>query len=148
MNEKLTSIKQEILDGIENQATSRATAFELRKQFLDSKTGKIGQLMKEMKNIPNEEKAEFGKQVNELKNWATEVFEDLDAKMKAKELKERYEKEKIDVTIDAECEPKGNLHPITQMRNQLIDVFAGMGFTIYEGTEIENDYYNFTALNT
>ena len=96
MNEKLTSIKQEILDGIENQATSRATAFELRKQFLDSKTGKIGQLMKEMKNIPNEEKAEFGKQVNELKNWATEVFEDLDAKMKAKELKERYEKEKID----------------------------------------------------
>ena len=148
MNEKLTSLKQEILDSIEKNAVSRATAFELRKKYLDSKTGEIGQLMKEMKNIPNEEKAEYGKQVNELKSWATEVFEDLDAKMKAKELKERYEKEKIDVTIDAECEAKGNLHPITQMRNQLIDVFAGMGFTIYEGTEIENDYYNFTALNT
>ena len=148
MNEKLTSIKQEILDSIEQSAVSRASAFELRKKYLDSKTGEIGQLMKEMKNIPNEEKAEYGKQVNELKSWATEVFENLDAKMKAKELKERYEREKIDVTIDAEAEEKGNLHPITQMRNQLIDVFAGMGFTIYEGTEIENDYYNFTALNT
>ena len=51
MDERLLSIKQEILDGIEKNATSRATAFELRKQFLDSKTGKIGQLMKEMKNI-------------------------------------------------------------------------------------------------
>ena len=84
MNEKLTSIKQEILDNIEKSAVSRATAFELRKKYLDSKTGEIGQLMKEMKNIPNEEKAEYGKQVNELKSWATEVFEDLDAKMKDK----------------------------------------------------------------
>ena len=83
MNEKLTSIKQEILDSIEKSAVSRASAFELRKKYLDSKTGEIGQLMKEMKNIPNEEKAEYGKQVNELKSWATGVFEDLDAKMKA-----------------------------------------------------------------
>ena len=43
---------------------------------------------------------------------------------------------------------KGNLHPITQVRNQLIDIFASMGFEIFEGSEIETDYYNFTALNT
>ncbi len=147
MDERLLSIKQEILEGIEKNATSRATAFELRKQFLDSKTGKIGQLMKEMKNIAPEERANFGKSVNELKDWATNVFEELDSKMKMKELEEKYESEKIDVTIDSEAEETGNLHPITQMRNQLIDIFAGMGFEIYEGTEIENDYYNFTALN-
>ncbi|MCQ2544101.1 MAG: phenylalanine--tRNA ligase subunit alpha [Lachnospiraceae bacterium] len=148
MIERLNSIKQEILDGIENHANSRATAFELRKQFLDSKTGKIGQLMKEMKNIAPEERANFGKSVNELKDWASSVFADLDEKMKAKELELKYKAEKIDVTIDADSEETGNLHPITQMRNQLIDVFAGMGFEIFEGTEIENDYYNFTALNT
>lgn len=147
MDERLLSIKQEILEGIEKNATSRATAFELRKQFLDSKTGKIGQLMKEMKNIAPEDRANFGKSVNELKDWATGIFEDLDKKMKEKELEEKYEAEKIDVTIDSEAEETGNLHPITQMRNQLIDIFAGMGFEIYEGTEIENDYYNFTALN-
>ena len=148
MNDRLASIKQEILEGIEKSATSRATAFELRKQFLDSKTGKIGQLMKEMKSIAPEERAAFGKGVNELKEWAQQCFADLDEKMKARELQRRYEAEKIDVTMPASKIETGNLHPITQMKNQLIDVFAGMGFEVFEGTEIENDYYNFTALNT
>ncbi len=148
MNERLAGIKQEIVDGIKEHASTRAAAFELRKQFLDSKTGKIGQLMKEMKNIAPEERASFGKSVNELKEWALQCFAELDEKMKAKELEIRYEKEKIDVTMPAEEIQNGNLHPITQMRNQIIDVFAGMGFEIFEPKEIENDYYNFTALNT
>ena len=148
MNERLAGIRQEILDGIEERATSRAAAFELRKQFLDSKAGKIGQLMKEMKNIAPEERAAFGKSVNELKEWALQKFADLDEKMKAKELELRYEREKIDVTMPAEETETGNLHPITQVRNQIIDIFAGMGFEVFEPKEIENDYYNFTALNT
>lgn len=148
MNDRLAGIRQEILDGIEKHASSRAEAFELRKQFLDSKTGKIGQLMKEMKSIAPQERASFGKSVNELKEWAQQCFMELDEKMKAMELQRRYESEKIDVTMPAEKVETGNLHPITQMRNQLIDAFAGMGFEIYEGTEIETDYYNFTALNT
>jgi len=148
MNERLAAIKQEILDGIEAKASSRAEAFELRKKFLDNRTGAIGLLMKEMKNIAPEERAGFGKSVNELKDWALAKFNELDEKMKAIELDLRYKAEKIDVTMPAEEVKTGNLHPITQMRNQLIDVFAGMGFEIYEGTEIENDYYNFTALNT
>ena len=148
MLQELAAIKQEILDGIEEKATSRATAFELRKQYLDSKTGKISQLMKQMKTIAPELKAEFGKNVNELKVWALDKFTELDEKMKALELEMRYKSEKIDVTMPAKTTKTGKLHPITQMRNQLIDVFAGMGFEIYEGSEIENDYYNFTALNT
>lgn len=148
MSDRLESIRQEILSGIEERANSRAAAFELRKQFLDSKTGKIGQLMKEMRNIAPEERAGFGKNVNELKEWAQQKFAELDEKMKARELALRYELEKIDVTMPAEEIKTGNLHPITQMRNQLIDVFAGMGFEVFENKEIENDYYNFTALNT
>ena len=148
MNERLAAIRQEIMNGIEERATSRASAFELRKQFMDSKTGKIGQLMKEMKSIAPEERAAFGKSVNELKEWAMQQFAELDEKMKAKELELRYEREKIDVTMPAEEKETGNLHPITQVRNQIIDVFAGMGFEVFEPKEIENDYYNFTALNT
>ena len=148
MSDRFASIKQEILEGMEQRASSRAAAFELRKQFLDSKTGKIGQLMKEMKSIAPEERAGFGKNVNELKEWAQQRFSELDEKMKARELEIRYELEKIDVTMPAEERETGNLHPITQMRNQLIDVFAGMGFEVFENKEIENDYYNFTALNT
>jgi phenylalanyl-tRNA synthetase alpha chain len=75
-------------------------------------------------------------------------FEEADAKMKEKELLQRYENEKIDISMPAEKEVTGNLHPITLIRNQLIDIFASMGFEVFEGAEIETDYYNFTALNT
>ena len=146
--DRFAKIRQDILEGMEQRASSRAAAFELRKQFLDSKTGKIGQMMKEMKSIAPEERAGFGKNVNELKEWAQQKFTELDEKMKARELEMRYEHEKIDVTMPARKIQAGNLHPITQMRNQLIDVFAGMGFEVVETKEIENDYYNFTALNT
>ena len=72
----------------------------------------------------------------------------MEEKAREAELQRRYESEKIDVTIPADKDPRGNLHPITQMKNQMVNIFAGMGFEIYEGSEIENDYYNFTALNT
>ncbi len=147
MNERFSSIRQEILDGVDQLASSRAV-YEFKKQFLDSRTGKIGQLMKEMKNIAPEERASFGKNVNELKEWAQQRFAELDEKLRAKELEYRYKSEKIDVTMPAEERMTGRLHPITQVRNQIIDVFAGMGFEVVDTREIENDYYNFTALNT
>ena len=147
MSESFGEIKQEIMDGIGQLANSKAV-YEFKKQFLDSKAGKIGLLMKEMKNIAPEERANFGKRVNELKEWAQQRFTELDEMMRAKELELRYESEKIDVTEPAEEMKAGNLHPITQMRNEIIDVFSGMGFEVVENKEIENDYYNFTALNT
>lgn len=147
MNERLENIRQEISDGVKSLTNSKEV-YEFKKKYMDSKAGKIGQLMKEMKNIPPEERASFGKGVNELKEWALNKFNEIDSKMKELELKLKYKSEKIDVTMPAKKIETGNLHPITQMKNELIDVFAGMGFEIYEGTEIENDYYNFTALNT
>ena len=147
MNANLEQIKQEIIAGADELHSSKEV-YEFRKKYLDGKTGKIGLLMKEMKNIPNDQKAEYGKGVNELKVWALEFIGGLDEKMKAKELQDRYESERIDISLPAEKTEQGNLHPITLIRNQLIDVFAGMGFEIFEGTEIETDYYNFTALNT
>ena len=83
-----------------------------------------------------------------VKEWALEFISSLDEKMKAKELQNRYEAEKIDISLPAETVAEGNLHPITLVKNQIIDIFAGMGFEIFEGSEIETDYYNFTALNT
>ena len=68
MNANLEAIKQEIIAGAE-ELNSAKEVYEFRKKFLDGKTGKIGLLMREMKNIPNEEKAAYGKGVNELKEW-------------------------------------------------------------------------------
>ena len=147
MNENLERIKQEIIAGAED-LTSAREVYEFKKKFMDNKTGKIGLLMKEMKNIPPEERASYGKGVNELKEWALQFLGELDEKMKAKELQARYEAEKIDISLPAEEIVEGNLHPITLVKNEIIDIFAGMGFEIFEGSEIETDYYNFTALNT
>jgi len=146
LREKIAAVRQAIQTESENLADSR-TVYEMKKSFLD-KSGRIGQLMKYMKDIDPAQKADFGKNVNELKAWAVDYFNSMDEKMKQKELQLRCEHEKIDITMPAVRRKVGNLHPVTQVRNQLVDVFAGMGFEIFEGTEIENDYYNFTALNT
>ncbi|MCR5256174.1 MAG: phenylalanine--tRNA ligase subunit alpha [Acetatifactor sp.] len=147
LSERIAAIKEEISEKTKTLADSKSV-YELKKTFLDSKQGQIGALMKEMKNIPNESKAEFGKTVNAAKEWALNYFEKIDAEMKAKEMKLRYESEKIDISMPAKKVEYGNLHPITTVRNQLTDLFASMGFEVYEGTEIETDFYNFTALNT
>lgn len=144
--EKLSAIRQEISGELENIVSSKSV-YEYRKNIMDAKNGKIGSLMKEMGKIPNEMKAEYGKKVNEIKTWAQTQFDELDKKLKEAEMRVRYENEKIDVTLPAKKAKKGNLHPNTQMRNQLVDIFGSMGFDIYEGREIETDYYNFTALN-
>ncbi len=140
-------LREEILNNVKDLANSKE-AYELRKTYLDNKQGKIGQLMKDMRSVPKEQKQDYGKTVNELKQWALEQFEEVDKAMKEKELQSRYEKEKIDVTMPSVETVPGNLHPVTQVREELIDIFASMGFEVYEGKEIENDYYNFTALNT
>ncbi len=147
LQSQIESLKAEIRRAADEAKSSKGL-YELKKGFLDSKQGKLSALMKEMAQVPAEQKANFGKAVNEAKQWALGFFEDIDAKLKEKEMKLRYESEKIDISMPAKMQKKGNLHPITTVRNQLIDIFAGMGFSVYEGTEIENDYYNFTALNT
>lgn len=147
LSEKIAAIRQEVQNELQKLHDTKGV-YEYKKSVLDGKTGKIGSLMKQMGKIPNEQKAEYGKKVNELKAWAVAHFEELDERFKEEEMRLRYEREKIDVTMPAKKREQGNLHPVTQVRNQLTDIFASMGFEIYEGTEIETDYYNFTALNT
>ena len=144
---KFEAIREQFRTEAKERMDSSAI-YELRKRYLDRKGGLVNGLMKEMRNIPAEEKAEFGQGVNQLKDWVLENLQKMEEKARAQELQHRYEKEKIDITIPAVKIRRGNLHPNTQVKNQIVNIFAGMGFDIYEGAEIETDYYNFTALNT
>ncbi|MBP3919057.1 MAG: phenylalanine--tRNA ligase subunit alpha [Clostridia bacterium] len=147
MEDKIAAIRAEIEENISSLELS-AALYEFRKSFLDNKDGKISQLMKGMKDLPKEEKPAFGKLVNDLKTWAIDKFDEYNEKIKAKELEQKNKDEAIDVTMPGVKNEVGALHPDTMVIGELIDIFAGMGFEIYEGSEIENDYYNFTALNT
>ena len=109
---------------------------------------KLKALMSGMRDLPKEERPAFGKIVNELKERIEKKFVESEEVIRKKELEAKYASEEIDVTLPGKKKTEGTLHPVTLVRNQLIDVFAGMGFEIFEGPETETEYYNFTALNT
>lgn len=144
MKEKMQNIKDSALKMIDS-ATTTAELNDVRVKYL-GKSGEISLLMREMASVPKEERPTMGKLVNELR-FAVEGA--LNEKMNTIALLEkqaRLKAEEIDVTLDTDLKG-GTLHPLTLVRNELIDIFAGMGFTVAEGPEIESDLYNFQLLN-
>ncbi len=119
---------------------------ELRAKYT-GKNGEVTALLRGMKDIPNEEKASYGKKVNDLKLEIDNLFNEVEIKEKEKKLQEKFEKEKVDITLPGKSVKLGSLHPLNIVKNQILDAFTGMGFEIFEGPEIDNDYYCFQALN-
>ncbi|MEE1102271.1 MAG: phenylalanine--tRNA ligase subunit alpha [Agathobacter sp.] len=146
MKEKLQKIREDAIAQIEN-SNGLEMLNDVRNTILGKK-GELSLVLRGMKDVSPEDRPKVGQWVNETKEAIERVLEEKKARFEAEALRLRYESEKIDVTMPAEKQEYGNLHPVTTVRNQLTDIFASMGFEIYEGTEIETDYYNFTALNT
>lgn len=146
MKDKIKEIEEQINAAVNDIHTSK-NLMEIKMKFL-GKTGEISALMKNMRDVPAEERPSLGKVLNALRQRAEERFASLEEKIKKAELKKRYAEEKIDVTLPGKDLPDGAYHPNTLVRQELISIFSGMGFEVFEGPEIENDYYNFTALNT
>ena len=146
MDKHLEEILQEAVETIAAALDSRAL-YEAKMRFL-GRMGRIAELYKKLKELPPEERPAFGQQINDLRRIIEERAAELDAKLRQNELGARLATEKVDVTLPGRRTTRGTLHPVTRVKNQLIDIFSGMGFEIFEGPEIENEYYNFTALNT
>ncbi|MBX3007972.1 MAG: phenylalanine--tRNA ligase subunit alpha [Melioribacteraceae bacterium] len=115
----------------------------LRIKFL-SKKGLIQNLVEELKNVPKEEKPLMGKSLNELKNFAQTNFDSKKEEIESSLLKA---KEYIDITLPGKSFEIGSNHLITQTLDEIKQIFKGLGFSVYEGPELESDYYNFEALN-
>ncbi len=145
MKEKIEAIRAAIGEGAA-AAKDRKELFALKMKYL-GKTGEITALLKGMRDVPAEERPEVGKIINEVRTWAESLFASRDEELKKEELSARYASEKIDVTMPARFASGGSVHPVSLVRNELIECFAGMGFDVFEGPEIEKDYYNFQALN-
>jgi phenylalanyl-tRNA synthetase alpha chain len=139
MISKIEDLKKEI----ENlKAESAEAAEQLRIKYL-SKKGILSQLFDEFKTIPNEQKREVGQALNTLKTFA---------KDKINALKEGFENKggdelDMDLTLPATSFDLGGRHPLSIVRNEIIDIFSRLGFTVSEGPEIEDDWHVFTALN-
>lgn len=115
---------------------------QLRIKFL-SKKGIITGLFADFKNVANEQKREVGQKLNELKNRAQDKINEL-----AKSFVEEQQGKSIsDVTLPADPIKLGSRHPISAVRNEIIEIFTRLGFTISEGPEVEDDWHVFSALN-
>ena len=119
------------------------TVEDFRIKYLGKK-GILNQLFAEFKNVPNEEKKTYGQKINQLKQAATE---------KVNQLKEQLENtvedndSELDLTRPGYPVEIGGRHPISIVKNQIIEIFKRIGFNVSEGPEIEDDWHNFTALN-
>ena len=145
MEEKIKELRAQI-DEMTCKATRMEELKDIRFKFL-SKSGSIPALMKQLGSVPKEERPAVGKLINEFKTWATDLFDEQEKLFAQKALQLRYAAEAVDVTMPAKKHKEGHMHPVTLVRNELIDAFTGMGFTVFEGPEIEDDFHNFTALN-
>ena len=143
MQQKIDELKAKVSAEIDETNSVRAL-YDLKMRFQAELKGISGG----MKDLPKEERPAFGKILNEFKSGMEATFEARAAALKEEEMKKKYEAEKEDITLPGKVRAPGALHPITLVKNQLIEIFSGMGFKVFEGPEIETDYYNFTALNT
>lgn len=141
----LEALKKEIVDTVK-AANDIQSLEEVRVTALGKK-GRVTDLMKTLGTLSPDERKEMGQALNRLKD---EISAEIDARasiLKAAALNARLAAEKIDVTLTPRPENKGSIHPISQTIEEMITIFADMGFSVAEGPEIEDDFHNFTALN-
>jgi len=139
MKERILQLQEEI-SHLTAQTLEEVEA--LRIKYL-SKKGEISQLFNDFRNVSNEEKREIGQLLNQLKNNAQDKINQLKEKLETN----RGNVEKIDLTRTAEPIQIGTRHPLSIVRNEIATIFSGIGFTIAEGPEIEDDWHVFEALN-
>lgn len=145
MEEKIKLLQEEISKELE-QVSSSKTLYDLQAKYL-GKSGEITGLLRELGKVDKTERPALGKLINNFKVWAENLFLFELKKLEKKELEKKYEQEKIDITLPSKAQKVGSLHPITLIKKEMISIFEGLGFSVFEGPEIESDYYNFSALN-
>lgn len=141
MDKQFKKIQKDFTDALK-KVTDPASLEELEVKYF-SRKGVVSNVMRDLKNVSEKERARFGKLANQLKEELTGAFE---------EAKEQFgqvvkELQDFDETLPGKNAGFGHLHPNTQIQRQLEDIFRQMGFLVLDGPELESEYYNFTALN-
>ena len=145
MKDKLNDIVARAKERIANARDNKELAV-IKVEVL-GKSGELTGILRTMKDLPSEERPIAGKLVNDARTEIEALFDERFKKLHAEELTRKLENEKIDISIEGHDRKIGGLHPITQVRNGVVNFFTSLGFTLLDSPEIETDYYNFKALN-
>jgi phenylalanyl-tRNA synthetase alpha chain len=138
-----STLIEQHLKSVESYEINSAEQLEAFRLTYLSKKGVLNDLFGMMKTISPEERKNYGQQVNLLKQKAEEKYETLKLQFEnSSEISQQ-----IDVTLPGEPLQEGALHPLSIIRNRIIEIFSAIGFTVSDGPEIEDDWHNFSALN-
>ncbi len=118
------------------------------KNELFGKSGTITNQFKLIGSKSENEKKIFASQINELKNLLQDKLNQITKKIEIKEINTKLENEKVDVTLPERSFKRGKIHPVSQVIDEISSIFSEIGFSVAEGPDVENEYNNFTALNT
>jgi phenylalanyl-tRNA synthetase alpha chain len=143
--QNLDSIEREALDRI--TAAVDETALEAVRVDLLGKKGSISELLKSLGAMSPDERKSFGAQVNALRDRVAASITGRKSSLGDMAMEARLASERVDVTLPVRPELSGRIHPVTQILDEAIAIFADMGFSVAEGPDIELDDYNFTKLN-
>ncbi len=145
LKEKLEKLEEEVEEKI--PVVSNLEELEkLRVKYLGKK-GEIAAIFNSIGQVEPEERPVIGKETNKLQAKIEKMHTEKKAEMEEKMKEEKMKEEKIDITLPGIEPEMGHTHPLTKVINEIKDLFIGLGFKIAEGPEIENEYYNFEALN-
>ena len=146
MKEEIAKIKENSIKEIE-QCTEEKSLNDLKVKYLGKK-GELTVVLRGMGNLSPEERPIIGSLVNQVRDELEELIQKKEKEFKRKELENKLETENIDVTEPSKKIQLGSLHPITQIINEVEEIFLGMGYQIADGPEVEKAIYNFDKLNT
>lgn len=143
--DKLKNLKEEAVKAIE-AVIDLPQLNDVRVKFLGKK-GPMTEIMKGMSKLSNEERPLMGKVANEVREAITTAMDEKHSDLEALKIEKQLAHESIDVTLPSREVKTGSSHILTQVVEQLEDLFIGMGYSIVEGPEVEQDHYNFEMLN-
>lgn len=142
----LLKIREEFTQRLKEITTAEELQ-TLRREYL-GKNSVISNLMQQIRDLPVEEKKNFGDKVNEMKEYFVNNIDEIFKRIEKLMLLQKMAKETIDPTLPGINYKPGIKNPYWQTYDELLRIFTSMGFEVYEGSEVESDYFNFTALNT
>ena len=127
-------------------AASATTLDQVKSAYL-GKSGRLGVLLRQLGQLPIEQRAESGKKLNELRSQLEALLAQKKGHLKEQRLKESLQGERVDVTLPGRTAGAGSRHPLTLVMERSVQIFNSMGFEMADGPEIEDDFHNFEALN-
>ena len=145
MTTDLDQLKTDLLAAID--ASSGLDAIEAVRVHALGKAGAVTGLLKTLGAMTPEERQVEGPRIHALREAVTSAIAERKAGLEAAALDARLAGERLDMTLPADLPPRGSVHPVSQVMDELAEIFADMGFAVATGPEIEDDWHNFTALN-